>query len=231
LKNGSNFNLLSDYIIFENDEIIVINKPEGLLSVPDGYDQTKTNLRDILKDIFGEIWVVHRLDKSTSGVIIFAKNPRMHKILNTQFSQRNVTKKYIAYIHGSPIWDTTCIEYPLRINGDRHHRTVIDLNTGKIAKTYVEIIERRGSFCLAHIYPKTGLTHQIRSHCSNIGHPIIGDYLYDYQRTKNDQGKISTPFCKNGLFLHAADLRFLEETLNFPQFSARTPEKFYCLSI
>jgi len=83
---------LKNYIIFENDQIIVINKPSGLLSIPDGFDPSLPNLKDILGLAFGRIWVVHRLDRGTSGVMISAKNNDTHKFLNTEFMERRTKK-------------------------------------------------------------------------------------------------------------------------------------------
>ena len=93
MKTGSISNELSDYIIYEDANIVAINKPEGLLAIPDGYDKSLPNLRDILGNVYGKIWTVHRLDKDTSGVILFAKSADVHRLLNQSFTQRNVLKR------------------------------------------------------------------------------------------------------------------------------------------
>ena len=98
----NNFLCIKKYIIHEDKEIIVINKPEGLLTIPDGFQPNLPNLRDLLISKFGSIWVVHRLDKPTSGLLIFAKNCDSHKILNKQFQNREIKKSYLALVHGFP---------------------------------------------------------------------------------------------------------------------------------
>jgi len=206
--------------------VIALNKPEGFLTIPDGYFQDAPNLRDILRTKFGRIWVVHRLDKDTSGVIVFAKNAIMHKKLNDAFSHRQTKKKYIAFIHGVPFWTERIISYPLLINGDRRHRTIINLVNGKPAETIINITEKKMIYSEAIIWPKTGYTHQIRSHLSQIGHPVIGDALYDMHRTKAIDGAIQCPQTEKGLFLHASELKFIDKSINLPLFEAKVPKKF-----
>jgi len=225
-NNNIQFESLREYIIFENEDLIVLNKPEGLLSIPDGYDKQIPNLRDILHRKFGQIWVVHRLDKDTSGVIIFAKNAMIHKKMNDAFNNRNVRKKYYALIHGVPFWNEKVISYPLLLDGDRRHRTTINMEKGKPAETNVLITHKDEYYSGASIWPKTGFTHQIRSHLSQIGHPIIGDTLYDKHREKDSEGNIKCLDAEKGLFLHASELEFLSEFFKLPLFVADLPVKF-----
>jgi RluA family pseudouridine synthase len=165
-------------IIFENDEIVVLNKPQGLLSIEDGYHPELPNLRSILKNHYVQIWTVHRLDKETSGVIIFAKHAETHKFLNIQFSNRQVIKKYQAIARGFPVWKEKTIDFPLRPNGDRKHRTVIDIKNGKRAKTHLQVKGKSESLSRLEVLPATGYTHQIRAHCAAVGLPLLGDQLY-----------------------------------------------------
>ena len=222
---------LSEYIIFENIDLIALNKPEGLLSIPDGYNKEIPNLRDILRIEYRQIWVIHRLDKDTSGVIVFAKNAAMHKKLNHAFLNRKVRKKYTAFIHGVPFWHEKVISYPLLVNGDRRHRTIIDTRSGKPAKTVIKIIDKGKYVSKASLWPKTGLTHQIRSHLSHIGHPIIGDKLYDLQRINYFKEVIKFQGFDEGLYFHASELQFLDETIDLPRFVAQIPKKFLTSSI
>jgi RluA family pseudouridine synthase len=155
-----------------------VDKPAGLLAIPDGYDPTKPHLASTLAGEHGRLWIVHRLDRDTSGVIALARNPDAHRALNDQFSARQVEKAYHALVIGDPVWDQTSADQPLRPNGDRRHRTVIDRAKGKPALTRLRVLERFGGYALVEAQPQTGRTHQIRSHLAHLGLPIIADSLY-----------------------------------------------------
>lgn len=164
--------------MFEDNNLVVLNKPSDFLSIEDGYQKQLPNLRGVLKFLYGEIWAVHRLDKRTSGCIIFAKNTATHRQLNILIDQRRILKNYRAIVHGFPIHNEQVIEMPLKINGDRKHRTVIDFLNGKYARTNFRVIEKLPFFSYLDLFPATGYTHQIRAHLSAVGHPVIGDKLY-----------------------------------------------------
>lgn len=217
---------IKKYIIYEDKEIIAINKPEGLLTIPDGFRPDLPNLRDLLISKFGSIWVVHRLDKQTSGVLIFAKNKKAHKMLNTQFQNREIKKSYYALVHGFPHWNEMMIGYSIRINGDRRHRTIIDLQGGKKALSKVEIIRKFNTYSYVQIYPESGYSHQIRCHLAAIGLPIIGDHLYNLLRIKDHKNRISTPSTQDGMFLHAATVCCYLSENRQKMFTAPLPEKF-----
>lgn len=208
-------------VLFEDDNVIVLNKPQGLLAIEDGYQPELPNLRSLLKDRYGQIWTVHRLDKDTSGVIIFAKNSESHKFLNAQFSSRLVKKEYHAVAQGFPPWVEKTISYPLKTNGDRKHRTVIDLQNGKLAKTLLRVIGKNDFQSYLDIFPATGYTHQIRAHCAGIGLPILGDRLYfrgcDFGNS----------FETDHLFLHAYAIKVsLKPNEELQQFMATLPQYF-----
>jgi RluA family pseudouridine synthase len=195
-------------IIYEDDSIAVINKPSGLLSIPDGYNPALPCLMNELAHRYGRIWVVHRLDKLTSGIIIFAKSEQAHRNLNKQFSEHRITKNYRAIAHGSPIWQEKSIGIPLKVNGDRRHRTVPDSKGGKSARTMVNVIQKNQYSCYLDIFPASGLTHQIRAHLSCIGHPIVGDRLY-WRLCSPDKRKIyQYPFKYDFMRLHAYSITF-----------------------
>jgi len=170
-------------ILYEDDALIVINKPAGLLSIEDGYQPNLPNLKSILHAMRGSIRSVHRLDKCTSGAVLFAKTDEAHRAINTAFENRDVKKRYVAIVHGFPCWQTLELSMPLLKNGDREHRTVFHTEKGKVSHSSIAVARRNERFSLMEISPKTGFTHQIRSQLSTIGFPILGDDLYN--RTVN----------------------------------------------
>ncbi|BBB48467.1 RluA family pseudouridine synthase [Pelolinea submarina] len=216
-----NFN---DFVLFNDDDIIVLNKPSGWLSIPDGYDPAQPNLKLALAQEFGRIWVVHRLDKLTSGVILYAKNEDAHRALNEQFSRRIPTKNYRAVCHGFPVWEEKTIRIPLRVNGDRYHRTVPDEILGKPAISRVVLRHKCERHSALDIFPKTGLTHQIRAHLSAYGLPIVGDPLYWRASQMKEKFNSNSPISYPYLFLHAYSLEILHPREQKPmQFIAPVP--------
>jgi RluA family pseudouridine synthase len=165
-------------IIWSDEAIIAVNKPAGLRTIPDGYDPGLPHLAEILKQQFGPIWIVHRLDRETSGLLIVARTAAAHRFLNTQFEKRQIEKAYHALVIGVPDWEDTVVENALRINGDRKHRTVVDNQRGKPAKTAFKVLERFSNISLMESRPFTGYTHQIRAHLYALGLYIIHDSLY-----------------------------------------------------
>jgi RluA family pseudouridine synthase len=169
-------------VLYRDDDLLVVDKPSGWLSVPDRYDPDAPVVVRDLKESEGELFVVHRLDKDTSGVLIFARNADAHRALSEAFETRAVAKTYEAIVRGSPTWDEEACELPLKVDGDRRHRTIVDAGRGKACKTLFVVKERyRGSgFSAAHVEarPETGRTHQIRVHLSALGYPVLCDPLY-----------------------------------------------------
>jgi RluA family pseudouridine synthase len=169
---------LEDAVLWQDQHILVLNKPAGLLSVPDGYNPEVPHLTAAIEPKFGKLWIVHRLDRETSGVILLARDEQAHRFLCRKFEQHQVTKAYHALVMGDPAWDNQTVEYPLRANGDRHHRTVVDYRKGKFSRTYFSVLERFGRWAFVEARPETGRTHQIRVHLKEIGTPIVADSLY-----------------------------------------------------
>lgn len=165
-------------ILFCDSALLVVNKPSGLSTLPDGYDRALPHIKSVLEQPSGRLWIVHRLDKDTSGVLLLARSAKAHRSLNSQFEQHLVLKLYHALVRGDPGWEEKSINLPLKPNGDRRHRTVVDLDHGKPALTNLRVLERFGSYCLVEAVPQTGRTHQIRAHLSSEGLTIIGDTLY-----------------------------------------------------
>lgn len=205
-------------IIWADFHLVVVNKPAGLPTLPDGYVKDAPNLVEILNRVYDRVWVVHRLDRDTSGVIVFARSAEIHRALNTQFDTRRVSKIYHAIVRGTPEWDAIVVDQSLRPNSDRRHRTVIDSVRGKPAVTHLRVIERFDQHALIEAAPETGRTHQIRVHLAFQGYPIVADALYG-----DGQGVAGL----TRLGLHARSLSFEHpNTHKVVRFDAPYPEDF-----
>ncbi len=169
---------LNKWILYQDQSILVINKPAGVLTIPDGYKPDIPHLRSILEPVFGRLFIVHRLDKDTSGVMVIARSEMSHRNLNLQFDNRVIKKKYQALIVGSPAWDEMRVDSPLTVNGDRSHRTRVLPNKGKPARTDYSKVFSWKTVTHVEAKPQTGYTHQVRAHISSIGFPILFDTLY-----------------------------------------------------
>ncbi len=166
------------WVLYQDDALLVVDKPAGLPTLVDGYQPEAPYLAGLLKDAFSPLWVVHRLDRETSGVIVFARSAAAHRQLNTQFEQHTAFKTYHALVVGVPDWQSHTLSLALRPNGDRRHRTVVDARRGKPAVTELQRLEALGPAALLAAHPHTGRTHQIRVHLAALGYPILGDALY-----------------------------------------------------
>ncbi len=176
-KNSSTpFKGLGSIIVFENDDFIVLNKPAGLLSIPDRI-QSSPSLKDLLTEKYGAIFTVHRIDRDTSGIIVFAKNEATHKYLSLAFEERRVQKYYYGLVHGQPAESSGTIDAP--ISEHPLHKGFMTVHrNGKPAITSYKVVEAYKAFSLVEFQLHTGRTHQIRVHCKNIGHPLACDEMY-----------------------------------------------------
>jgi len=182
--------------IYEDDDYIAFDKPSGLRSVPDRFNSEIPCLSRMAEDVFGNIFTVHRLDKDTSGVIVYAKNTDSHRYLNIAFDKGKVKKQYIALIDGIPEERNSRIELRIGENSKKKGTMIIDEQTGKESITDYKITEFFSNKCLVLVTPRTGRTHQIRVHFSAIGHPVMNDPLYGIK-----QG--------GRLMLHAYTIQFI----------------------
>ena len=194
-------------VIYEDSDIIVVNKPKGMVVHPanGNPDGTLVNAilalcKDNLSGIGGEIrpGIVHRLDKDTSGLLIIAKNDLAHKNISEQIKNRQVKKIYIALVKGNVAEDEATIDMPIgRSTKDRKKMAV--RKDGKTAITHFKVLKRYNKYTLLEIKIDTGRTHQIRVHMAEIGHPVVGDMVYS--SGKNEFGI-------EGQMLHAKSLDF-----------------------
>ena len=164
--------------IYSDNDIVVLNKRSGLLIAADRYNPDEPRLDLIAEKEFGKLYAVHRIDKDTSGIIIYARNPEAHKNLSLQFEKRLVDKTYHCLVHGHPVWETLHVTIPLLPDGDAKHRTTANKKIGKPSVTDFRVVGNCGQFSWIEAKPKTGRTHQIRVHLSQSGFCIVCDPLY-----------------------------------------------------
>jgi 23S rRNA pseudouridine1911/1915/1917 synthase len=167
---------ISDLLIFENDDFVVLNKPSGLLSIPDR-EGKEVSLRALLQDKYEQIFTVHRLDRDTSGIIVFAKNEETHKHLSKQFEQRQTEKIYVGLVIGSLVNKKGSINKPIAENTVKRGMMIIH-QRGKESLTDYEVLEDFGIYSWMQFRIHTGRTHQIRVHMKDFGNPIVRDELY-----------------------------------------------------
>ena len=213
-------------ILYEDNDIIVVNKPKGLVVHPavGNPEGTLVNAimeicKDSLSGIGGEIrpGIVHRLDKETSGVIIIAKNDLAHINISNQIKDRKTKKIYIALVRGVIKENEATINMPIGRSTKDRKKMAVSKN-GKEAVTHFKVIKRYNGYTLIEVKIDTGRTHQIRVHMSEIGYPIVGDYIYS-------NGK--NPFDVVGQMLHAKSIEFMHPTKNeLMKIEAPLPEYF-----
>jgi len=167
-------------VIYQDEKIIAVNKTSGISIGGDRWDESKERLDKLIeKDLkISKIYTVHRIDKDTSGLVVFAKDKDSHRSLSMAFEDRKVLKKYIVIVHGRPSWKETTCNLALVPNGNKKHMTIIDKFRGKESITNFKCILSAGNYSVLEANPQTGRIHQIRVHATAIGHSVVCDDLY-----------------------------------------------------
>lgn len=165
-------------IVYQDSQIIVANKPAGLLSVPGKKVGREDCLIARLQARFWDALLVHRLDCDTSGIIIFARTKQAQGFLGQEFEKRRSEKTYIARVWGRPSADSGLIDLPIGPDWNDRPRQIIDLENGKESQTAWQVLSCDGPTCRVQLHPKTGRSHQLRVHMLALGHPILGDPIY-----------------------------------------------------
>ncbi len=214
-------------IIYQDKDVLVLNKPAGLL-VHRAEGKDEVTLADLLLKEFPEVkgvgehpdrpGIIHRLDQDVSGVMVVARNQAAYEFLKKQFVERTMHKQYIALVHGKIMKDEG--EIHLVIARSRPKARMVarpDTQAGREAKTYWEVLDRFKNFTLMQVRIETGRTHQIRVHFHAIGHPLMGDPIYHIKRThRKDIGRV---------FLHAQKLTLTLPSGEEKTFEAPMPEE------
>ena len=212
-------------IIYEDDDIAIINKPQGMVvhPAPGNYSDTLVNALlhnfEHLSDLGGEIrpGIIHRLDKDTSGLLIIAKNNDSHEILSKDLKNRDVKREYIALVKGVIPDEEGIIDEPIGRNPNDRKKMAVVYKNSKRAITYYKVLERFEKYTLVGASLETGRTHQIRVHFAHIKHPIVGDLNYS---KKNE-------FALDGQLLHSIRVGFNHpKTREYMEFSTQIPDRF-----
>lgn len=216
-------------IVYEDDDIIIVNKPKAMVVHPGNGNYSKTMVNSLMYSHKGKLsgingvirpGIVHRIDKDTSGLLVVAKNDKSHKVLADKFKEHDITREYICLVKGIILKDNITINLPIgRSEKDRKKMAVTRKNS-RNAVTHIKVLKRfkKSGYTLVSAKLETGRTHQIRVHMSYIGHPIVGDDVY---------GKGSNEFGVEGQMLHAKVLGFVHPITNkYMEWEAKPPKQF-----
>jgi len=225
-------------IIFENDRFVAVNKPSGMLTIPDRHDEMLISLYKLLEKKYQKIFIVHRLDRETSGIILFAKDEATHKYLSGLFEQRNVQKFYLGIVRGSLQNKKGTVDVPIAEHTVNKGMMVIN-KKGKPSITEYGVIDDYGLYSLLKFQIHSGRTHQIRVHMKYLGHPIVCDEIYGnaepillssfkkkYKLSKHDEEE--RPIL-NRLALHSYQLIFKEDSGVLHNLKAELPKDMRAL--
>ncbi len=165
-------------VLHEDAQLIVVNKPSGLLSVPGRGEHLADCLLTRVQAAFPQALLVHRLDRDTSGVMVFALTPHAQRNLSMQFEQRQTRKTYVARVWGCLEPKTGTVDLPLIVDWPNRPRQMVCHDAGKPALTDWRVVKHEGETTRVRLFPKTGRSHQLRVHMQALGHPILGDPFY-----------------------------------------------------
>lgn len=185
-------------ILHEDEQVICVDKPSGLLSVPGRGPHLADCLIARVQAAFPTALLVHRLDRDTSGVMVFALTPHAQRTLSSQFENRQTKKTYIARVYGVVQDDKGTVDLPLIVDWPNRPRQMVDHENGKPAVTDWRVLKRGNGETRLRLMPRTGRSHQLRVHCLAMGHPILGDPFYATGDAANHPR----------LMLHSEELRF-----------------------
>lgn len=203
--------------IYENNDIVVVEKPAGLLSHP--VTNEKDTLIDLIKTKYPEARLVHRLDKDTSGLMVIAKNEKTYQWLKSQFLNRKIHKKYLALVIGNFKEKKGIIAKSISKSRKRGgSQTIAPIGKMREALTRYEVVKEFPNYSLLEVSPETGRTHQIRVHLASIGHPLAGDEKYKFKRQQKIEGL-------KRQFLHASYLQFQLSDGKIMEFKSELPEE------
>ena len=192
-------------ILYRDDDILVLDKPSGLLSVAGRLAIHKDSLQTRVQRVFPTATVVHRLDMSTSGIMLMALNKESHRNISRQFQDRLISKRYLARVYGKPSSASGSVDLPLICDWINRPKQKVDLEVGKPSLTNWKIVSSTAESSLIELEPVTGRSHQLRVHMQSIGHPILGDKFYAHEDAFNLSDRLD---------LHAAYIKFTHPSTN-----------------
>lgn len=194
-------------ILYQDEDLLVLNKPSGLLSVPGKALEHKDSLQLRVQRVFPTATIVHRLDMATSGIMVMALNIDSHRAISKAFELRQTSKTYLARVYGRMKTNSGVVDLPLICDWPNRPKQMVDHQRGKHALTHYRCLGVDEDESLVELKPVTGRSHQLRVHMLSLGHPILGDRLYAHTKALNAADRLQ---------LHAQSLHFLHPTTQKP---------------